>query len=111
MRRWLARMTTLALVAGLAACGGQTGPAPTPTRTGTPTSAPTSTPTPLPSGKPTSAPNGGLGPSSYSKITKTNGHNTYVGNNMCAAGGSGLTQTLTAADPGTWYVVAKARAG
>ena len=115
MRRWLARMAVLALAAGLAACGGQTGPAPTPT--GTSTSAPTSTPVPtsspapLPSGKSTSASNGVLGPYSYPKITNTNGYNTYVGNNMWAAGGSGMTQTLTAADPGTWYVVAKAPAG
>jgi hypothetical protein len=29
---------------------------------------------------------------------------------MWAAGGSGMTQILTAADPGTWYVVAKAPA-
>ena len=47
----------------------------------------------------------------YPKITNTNGYNTYVANNMWAAGGSGMTQTLTAADPGTWYVVAKAPAG
>ena len=35
-------------------------------------------------------------PTSYPKITNTNGYNTYVGNNMWAAGGSGMTQTLTA---------------
>jgi hypothetical protein len=52
-----------------------------------------------------------LGPYSYPKITNTNGYNTYVGNNMWAAGGTGMTQTLTAADPGRWYVIAKARAG
>ena len=109
MRRWLARMIILALAAGLVACGGQAGPTPTPT--GTSTSAPTSTPAPLPSGKSTSAPNGVLGPYSYLKIINTNGYNTYVGNNMWAAGGSGMTQTLTAADPGKWYVVAKAPAG
>jgi hypothetical protein len=106
-------MTTLALAAGLAACSGQTAPAPTPTPTptGTPTSTPTSIPAPLPSGKSTSAPNGVLGPYSYPKITNTNGYNTYVGNNMWAAGGSGMTQTLTVGDPGAWYVVAKASAG
>ena len=52
-----------------------------------------------------------LGPYVYPKITNTNGYNTYVGNNMWAAGGSGMTQTLTAADPGRWYVIAKAPAG
>lgn len=109
MKRWLLGLAALALAAGLAACGGQAGPAPTLTPTST--SAPTSTPTPLPSGKSTSAPNGVLGPYVYSKITNTNGYNTYVGNNMWAAEGSGMTQTLTALGPGTWYVVAKARAG
>ena len=99
-------MAALALAAGLAACGGQAGPAPTPT--GTPTSAPDANSgadvdlrRPLPSGKSTSASNGVLGPYAYPKITNTNGYNTYVGNNMWAAAGSGMTQTLTAADPGT----------
>lgn len=71
----------------------------------------TSTPAPLPTGKSTSVSNGVLGPFVYQKITNTNGYNTYVGNNMWAAKGSGMTQTLTAADPGRWYVVAKARTG
>ena len=42
-----------------------------------------------PSGKSTSAPNGVLGPYEYPDVTNTNGYNTYVGNNMWAAGGSG----------------------
>ena len=113
VRRWLARILTLALAAGLAACSGHTTSAPTPTGTPNPTRTPvsTSTPAPLPTGKSTSVSNGVLGPFVYQKITNTNGYNTYVGNNMWAAGGSGMTQTLTAADPGRWYVVAKARAG
>ena len=52
-----------------------------------------------------------LGPYTYPHITNTNGYNTYVTNNMWAAGGTGMTQTLTAVDPGTWQVVAKASAG
>lgn len=123
MKRWPAGLAALALAAGLAACGGQARPAPTPTATptatatsaptGTPTATatPTSAPTPAPSGKSTSAPNGALGPYDYPHITNTNGYNTYVGNNMWAAGGTGMTQTLTAIDPGKWYVVAKAPAG
>ena len=106
MKSWLARTAALILTAGLAACGGDAASTPNPTRT--PTSASASTP--LPTGKSTSASNGVLGPFVYPKITNTNGYNTYVGNNMWAAGGSGMIQTLTAADPGRWYVVAKAPA-
>ena len=104
-------MAILALAGGLAACGGRAGPDLAPTLTSAPTANPTSTPTPLPSGKSTSASNGVLGPYSYLKITNTNGYNTYVGNNMLAVGELGMTQTLTAADPGNWYVVARAPAG
>jgi hypothetical protein len=53
---------------------------------------------------------GVIGPFDYSKITNTNGYNTYVANNMWAADGTGMTQTLTAANPGIWYVRAKAPA-
>ena len=53
---------------------------------------------------------GVLGPYSYPHITNTNGFNTYVANNMWAAGGTGMTQTLTAIDPGNWNVAAKAPA-
>jgi len=105
MKRWFVGLAALALTAGLAACGGQAGPAPTPTATPPSTSAGAS------SGKSTSALNGVLGPYAYRQITNTNGYNTYVGNNMWAARGSGMTQTLTAVDPGEWYVVAKAPGG
>jgi Glycosyl hydrolase family 12 len=108
MKFWLARTAALALTAGLAACDG--GAASTPTPTPTPTSMPASTPAPLPTGKSTSASDGVLGPFVYPKITNTNGYNTYVANNMWAAGGTGMTQTLTVADPGKWYVLAKAPA-
>jgi hypothetical protein len=117
MKLWFAGLAGLALAAGVTACGGQAGPAPTPTTTPplTPTlgsaATPASTSTSAPSGRSTSASNGVLGPYAYSQITNTNGYNTYVGNNMWAAGGSGMTQTLTAVDPGEWYVVAKAPAG
>jgi Glycosyl hydrolase family 12 len=114
MKFWLARTAALALTAGLAACGGDAASTPTPTPTLTPTRTPTSTsastPAPLPTGRSTSASDGVLGPFVYPKITNTNGYNTYVANNMWAAGGSGMTQTLTAADPGKWYIVAKAPA-
>jgi hypothetical protein len=117
MKRWILGLAVLALSAGLAACGGQAGPTPTPTLTPKqtltpkPTLTPEPIPTPAPSGRSTSAPNGVLGPYSYPHITNTNGYNTYVGNNMWGAGGSGMTQTLTAVDPGSWHVVAKAPAG
>jgi hypothetical protein len=103
MKRWFAGAAALALAVGLAACGAQASPAPATT------AAPPVTPTF--SGKSTSASNGVLGPYAYRQITNTDGYNTYVGNNMWAAGGSGMTQTLTAADPGKWYVVASAPAG
>jgi hypothetical protein len=105
MKRWPVGLVAFALAAGLAACGGNAKPAPTATAT------PTSAPAPAPSGSSTSAPNGALGPYDYPHITNTNGYNTYVANNMWAAGGSGMTQTLTAVDPGKWHVVAKAPAG
>lgn len=115
MNRWIAGPAALALAAGLVACGGQAAPAPvltpTPTSTLTTTPTPTSTLTPAPSSQSTSAPNGVLGPYSHTHITNTNGYNTYVGNNMWGAKGSSMTQTLTAVDPGKWYVVAKAPAG
>jgi hypothetical protein len=122
MKRWPgAGLAALTLAAGLAACGGQPRPAPTPTATptatatsastATPTATPTSAPTPAPSGTSTSDPNGSLGPYYYPNNTNTNGYNTYVGNNMWAAGGSGMTQTLTAFGPDKWHVVAKAPAG
>jgi hypothetical protein len=116
MKFWLARTAALALTAGLAACGGAASTptptaTPTPTRTPNSTSASASTPTPLPTGKSTSALDGVLGPFVYPKITNTNGYNTYVANNMWAADGTGMTQALTAANPGQWYVLAKAPAG
>jgi hypothetical protein len=111
MKRWFVGLAALALAAGLAACGGQAGPAPTPTATLSSTATPPSTSASASSGKSTSALNGVLGPYVYPQITNTNGYNTYVGNNMWAARGSGMTQTLTAIDPGEWYVVAKAPAG
>jgi glycosyl hydrolase family 12 len=111
MKRWLALTAALALTAGLAACGGGAASTPIPTSLPGSASASAAAQAPLPKGKSTSASNGVLGPFVYSKITNTNGYNTYVGNNMWGAGGSGMTQTLTAADPGKWFVVAKARAG
>ena len=117
MKRWIAGLAALALATGLAACSGQAGPASTPVQTSTPTltpasqASPTVTPTSQASSESTSAPNGVLGPYAYRQITNTNGYNTYVGNDMWAAGGSGMTQNLTAVDPGNWYVVAKAPAG
>jgi hypothetical protein len=111
MKRLLAGPAALMLAAALAACTGQAGPARalSPTRSATVTQAPTSNP--APSGRSTSAPNGGFGPYVYRQITNANGYDTYVGNNMWGAGGSGMTQTLTAVGPGKWYVVANAAAG
>ena len=109
MKHWIAGLAVLALTGGLAACSGQAGPSPTPTSAPTSTSVQTPT-TPAPAGRSTSALDGVLGPFPYPHITNTNGYNTYVANNMWAAGGTGMTQTLTAIDPGSWNVAAKAPA-
>ena len=118
MKHWIAGLAVLALAGGLAACGGAARPPSTPTPTSAPTSTSTSVRTPASAATPTSAPtsrstsavDGVLGPFSYPHITNTNGFNTYVANNMWAAGGTGMTQTLTAIDPGNWNVAAKAPA-
>ena len=114
MKHWIAGLAVLALAGGLAACGGPARPPSTPTPTSAPTSVrtPTSAATPrsAPTSRSTSALDGVLGPYSYPHITNTNGFNTYVANNMWAAGGTGMTQTLTAIDPGNWNVAAKAPA-
>jgi len=55
----------------------------------------------------TSGRSGSLGPFSGAAITNSNGYNTYVGNNMWGAN-AGTTQTVCAANPGEWTVVAKA---
>jgi hypothetical protein len=111
LKRWLPGLAVSTLVAGLAACSGQAGTASAPSPASTAAVTPPSSPEPALSGKSTSAPDGALGPYVYPRITNANGYNTYVGNNMWGAGGSGMTQTLTAAGPGAWRVVAKAPAG
>ncbi len=83
---------------------------PTQAPTSAPASQPAAAPTQEPSGQSTSASNGTLGPYDYPYITNSNGYNTYVGNNMWAAGGTGMTQTLTAVGPGHWQVAARAPA-
>lgn len=127
MKHSIAGLAMLVLAVGLAACGGSAKPAPSATSdpshatSGAPSSqraAPAQAassqtvadPTPSPSSQTTSASNGTLGPYSYPPITNTNGYNTYVANNMWAAGGTGMTQTLTVVNPGHWQVVAKAKA-
>jgi hypothetical protein len=82
-------------------------PAPT-TRTATPTPAPTST------GRACYLPgDGNCGPYAYSRITNSNGYNTYVGNQMwgCGAPGSCGPETLTAYNPGQWSVTSTQAAG
>ena len=53
----------------------------------------------------TAAPSGACGPYSYPAITKSNGYNTYVANNMwgCGSGNCG-PQTVRANTPGDWQV-------
>lgn len=60
------------------------------------------------SGSCTSNPQGNLGPFDYSGITNSNGHNTYVSNNMWGANGTGATQTVCAVSPGNWTMTANA---
>lgn len=56
---------------------------------------------------------GTCGPYSYSRITNSNGYNTYVGNQMwgCGTPGSCGPQTLTAYGPDRWSVTSTQRAG
>ena len=83
-------------------------PSPTHTTTPTPTAPPTGTGTGcyLPG-------DGSCGPYSYSRITNSNGYNTYVGNQMwaCGAPGSCGPETLTAYHPGQWSVTSTQKAG
>ena len=111
LKRRLPGLAVVTLVAGLAACDGQAGPPAASSPALTPTVTSTSSQGTAPSGKSTAAPNGVFGPYAYPHITNANGYNTYVANNMWGAGGSGMTQTLTAAGPGRWQVVATAPAG
>jgi hypothetical protein len=86
--------------------------APTPTHTTTPTPTPTSTP--AGSGAACYLPgDGSCGPYDYSRITNSNGYNTYVGNQMwaCGAPGSCGPQTLTAYNPAQWSVTSTQKAG
>ena len=53
----------------------------------------------------TTEPSGNCGPYYYSRITNSNGFNTYVGNN-CWADPS-CQQTITAHDPGHWSLSAR----
>jgi hypothetical protein len=57
----------------------------------------------------TTEPSGNCGPYYYSRITNSNGFNTYVGNN-CWADPS-CQQTITAHDPGHWSLSAREPAG
>jgi len=100
---------------------------PTPTRTTTtttatptPTPTPTHTTTPTPTAPPTGTGtgcylpgDGSCGPYSYSRITNSNGYNTYVANQMwaCGAPGSCGPETLTAYHPGQWSVTSTQKAG
>jgi hypothetical protein len=90
-----------------------TSPSPSPTAT-SPSPSPTATspsPSPTVTACVTSAPAGSCGPYSYPGITGSNGYNTYILNNMWAAGGTSTTQVLTAYDPGNWSALADAPAG
>jgi len=55
---------------------------------------------------------GSCGPYDYSKITNSNGYNTYIGNQMWGCGnGSCGPETMTACDPGQWSVTSTQAAG
>lgn len=99
-------------------------PTPTPTRTAAATTSPPATPTHTTTPTPTAPPtgtgtgcylpgDGSCGPYTYSRITNSNGYNTYVGNQMwaCGAPGSCGPQTLTAYHPGQWSVTSTQKAG
>lgn len=53
---------------------------------------------------------GGCGPYRYHDITQSNGHNTYVGQNVWNPI-PGWSQALYATGPGNWYVTARMPAG
>ena len=90
---------------------------PSPTTTSaspTPTSTPTSDPTSNPTGEPCRLPgDGACGPYSYSKISMSNGYNTYANNQLwgCGAPGSCGPQTMKAWGAGRWEVTSTQRAG
>jgi hypothetical protein len=58
----------------------------------------------------TSAAQGSCGPYDYSQITSSNGTGTYVNNDVWSPV-SGWSEVLTAANPGSWSVVANMPAG
>ena len=99
--------------------GGEATDSPTATAAPTPTTATpthTATPTSTSSGTGTGCylpGDGSCGPYDYSRITNSNGYNTYVGNQMwaCGAPGSCGPQTLTADNPGQWSVTSTQKAG
>jgi hypothetical protein len=100
--------------------GGAATESPTATATPTPTTTTatptTSSPTPTRSATGTACyvpGDGGCGPYIYSRITNSNGYNTYVGNQMwgCGAPGSCGPETLTAYNPGQWSVTSTQKAG
>lgn len=108
------------LLAGMAAfASSPTTSAPAPARTPSPTTnaapaTPTRTPTSAMGSPPACYRVGDhvCGPYSYSKITNSNGYNTYVANQMWGCGdGSCGPETLTAYDPGHWSVTSTQRAG
>lgn len=120
--RLAASLAAILLAAAASACSTvvRTSPAPQPTSASqgtTDISAPSSptnaasNPSPTGSLCVTSRPSGGCGPYRTPDITGSNGYNTYVANNMWAAGNTATTQTLTAYRPGKWNVVAVAPAG
>jgi hypothetical protein len=80
-------------------------PTTSPPTTAPPTTAPPTTAPPAGSACVTSAKNGSCGPYADAAITGSDGHDTYVLNNMWN-GQAGSTQTLTATGPGSWSVLA-----
>lgn len=58
----------------------------------------------------TSTPKGGCGPYRYRAITRSDGQNTYVAQDVWNPI-PGWSQTLHATDPGSWYVTANMPAG
>ena len=119
LRRWVFISLAVLTVAALAGCdsghtaGKSAAPAastaagPTPTTT-SPSPSPTSTGTTTTCV--TSAAKGSCGPYRYPAITDSNGHNTYVEQDVWNPI-PGWSQTLHTTDPGNWNVTANMPAG
>ena len=105
LHRWLSISLAVFAVAALAGCdSGHTAE-----KSAAPAVGPVAS-TGTTAGCVTSAAKGNCGPYRYPAITHSNGHNTYVGQDVWNTI-PGWSQTLNVTDPGNWNVTAKIPAG